>query len=236
MEIHSMQILLVKFQDKDLILNNLNSFREATLWPIINSIDRTQWQTKIKCQTYRIKIRITTKTNKWEMTSDHIQAWIKIIKTNSNINRINSTGNRLNRCPQEDLWESQEPSNYLINQLRSLSSVVVTTCPLVLNKTISSSRWIQVWTRCKIRDLISNRTLIKIKDTARTRTTITWTSWIKTTWITWGRTSMIISLSTTTWWTWIKWMTAKTTSTTRLTTITRCRPRTCHNKITSSTK
>jgi len=127
MVIHSMLILLVKFLDKDQILNSLNSFREAIRCLTINLVGKIPWPTKIKCQTCLTKTKIT-KINKWAMTSNHIQVWIKITRTNSKIKWTNSIGSRHNRCPQGDLWESQEPSNCLISQLRSPFSVVITIC------------------------------------------------------------------------------------------------------------
>ena len=217
-----MQILLVKFQDKDQILNNLNSFREAIQWlTTINSIGKIPWSTKIKCQTCLTKTKIT-KINKWAMTSNHIQVWIKIIKTNSKTKWTNSTGSRLNNSLQEDLWESQEPSNCLISQLRSPFSVVATICQthrakIDSNKIISSSKVTKVWTRIKIRTLISNRTSIKTKDITKTSNTTTWTSWIKTKWIIWGNRTIMIISQWTIWITWIMASRCKTTKWTRTT-------------------
>jgi len=213
MMIHSMQIILVKSQDKD-PSNSLNSSKEAVQWIITNLIDKILWLIKIKWET---KIRWQTKINKWEMILNHIlEWWIKIIKINFHKTQINSIDNRLKICLQEDLWENQEPSNCLMNQLKSLFLETAIICHRDLNNKINFSKWI----RCKIRDkasLINNRiikTLIKIKDL--TRTTTTWISWSKITWIWDSKTILmvnkwIIISRWITWMTvnrWIIWMTA----------------------------
>jgi len=257
MKIHSMLIILVKFPDKDQILNSLNSFREVVLWLIINSIDKIQWRIKIKCLT------CLTKINKWVMILDLTQVWwIRIIKINSRIKWTNSIGNRLKTFLQEDLWESLELSNYLMNQLQSHFLEMETIYHKDLNKVTNSSKWIRVWIRCKIRDKANSR-IIKtlIKDI--TRTTTIWTWWIKITWIketimmvnrwikwtTWTTwTTRTARITWTTWTTWITWMIinrwttwmmgnkwtiwCRTTRSITTCLTTKCSHRTCLNKTT----